>query len=227
MIAPTTFYWKYFRSFKFELPRRLWRLLKEGTPMKVTIEFMESDEIPMIPCRCGSQQMLPALNSQGRPVEYIDRHRNKRANHWRWKNGRCFNDRGYVLILAPHHPRKNSGDYVYEHILVYEDFHKCCILPWICVHHINGDRQDNRPENLELMTRKEHGKEHHPHSSKQQCPNCNSYDTKKNGLHSNKRQRCTCSSCKHNWIIGGIYKVRMKRIVDFQPKITIWPPKEL
>jgi hypothetical protein len=28
------------------------------------------------------------------------------------------------------------------------------------VHHINGNKKDNRPENLELMTRKEHFKEH-------------------------------------------------------------------
>jgi hypothetical protein len=38
----------------------------------------------------------------------------------------------------------------------YERFYKCCILPHIIVHHINGDHGDNRIENLQLMTQKKH-----------------------------------------------------------------------
>ena len=81
-----------------------------------------------------------------------------RDKHPRWKGGRRTNERGYVLLLMPDHPRArgNPPRMVYEHIVVYEEYHKCRILPWACVHHINGKKDDNRPENLVLM-----GKGHH------------------------------------------------------------------
>jgi HNH endonuclease len=54
------------------------------------------------------------------------------------------------MIWAPEHPRTGNGSYVFEHVLVMEEMLGRYLLPGENVHHRNGVRDDNRPENLEL-----------------------------------------------------------------------------
>ena len=60
---------------------------------------------------------------------------------------------GYVMIWTPGHPRAGKSQYVFEHILVMEQLFGRHTLPDESVHHRNGVKDDNRPENLELWTR--------------------------------------------------------------------------
>jgi HNH endonuclease len=57
------------------------------------------------------------------------------------------------MVRAPDHPRSGQGNYVFEHILVMEGILGRHLLTGESVHHRNGVRDDNRPENLELWTR--------------------------------------------------------------------------
>src|SRR5207244_1243248 len=71
-----------------------------------------------------------------------------------WKGGRIIKQTGYVEVWAPGHPRR-KGNYVSEHVLVMEDQLRRYLFPGENVHHINGVRDDNRIENLELWISKQ------------------------------------------------------------------------
>jgi hypothetical protein len=57
------------------------------------------------------------------------------------------------MVWTPGHPRADKGQYVFEHILVMERLLGRHMVPPESVHHRNGLKDDNRPENLELWTR--------------------------------------------------------------------------
>lgn len=69
-----------------------------------------------------------------------------------WRGGRTKNSTGYMLVQAPSHPAAHTVGYVAEHRLVMERTLGRYLRPEETVHHINGIRHDNRPENLELWT---------------------------------------------------------------------------
>lgn len=63
---------------------------------------------------------------------------------------------GYV-VLTGHwgHPNARSRGHILEHVKVMSEILGRALLPHENVHHINGVRDDNRPENLELWTTKQ------------------------------------------------------------------------
>lgn len=67
---------------------------------------------------------------------------------------------GYVRVYVPMHPEANTWGYVYEHRIVAEQTIGRRLKKGEIVHHKNGKRWDNRPENLEVMTASDHGKLH-------------------------------------------------------------------
>jgi hypothetical protein len=88
-------------------------------------------------------------------------------HYWRWRvhgdvgpaeklrpgGSRFAMAEGYVKIHIPGHPTANGDGYVLEHRLVMEQVLGRNLLKGESVHHKNGRRDDNRPENLELWVR--------------------------------------------------------------------------
>jgi hypothetical protein len=72
-----------------------------------------------------------------------------------WRGGRVRHSAGYIWVFAPTHKRAHTTPYVFEHILVMERILHRPLESNERVHHRNGKRDDNRPENLELWRMKD------------------------------------------------------------------------
>lgn len=152
-------------------------------PYSFTIRFLSCLNIDntIVKCACGCGQDKLLKDKKGRKHRYIKNHfkvsiftfRDKRGSKSHmWKGGRYMAN-GYIMIYAPDHP--NSGPYkgaMFEHIIVMEKH----IGRYINsqkerVYHKNGIKDDNRLENLELVSvgefyrrngLKKGGKKHEP-----------------------------------------------------------------
>ncbi len=80
----------------------------------------------------------------------LDKKPNQRKRKGLIKSG------GYILVKRPDHPRANSKGYVGQHSLVMEEHIGRCLKEDEVCRHINGVKDDNRIENLQLLTETQH-----------------------------------------------------------------------
>lgn len=84
----------------------------------------------------------------------------KGANNHRWKGGRIITGERYIFVRKLGHPRSRTNGYVGQHVLNLEEKLGRYLTDDEVCHHINEIRWDNRPENLQVMTFREHSRYH-------------------------------------------------------------------
>lgn len=63
---------------------------------------------------------------------------------------------GRFQIRRPGHRMANKYGFVRRSRVAYEDFHKCCLLPNVVIHHIDGIVTNDNPSNLRPLWRGQH-----------------------------------------------------------------------
>ena len=107
---------------------------------------------------CGKERWV--VSKAGKPQNKFCVHcflktRSGENNH-NWKGGRFKTVDGYWLVIAKDHPNVNHNGYMLEHRLVMEQELGRYLTRQEDVHHLNGIKGDNRPENLAVMKHGEH-----------------------------------------------------------------------
>jgi hypothetical protein len=99
-------------------------------------------------CGCGRQTRLAKRTDSrsglvaGQPVRFAERAHAQRRRDWRGQ------EHGYVVLYRPEHPNANKAGYVKEHVVVAAEAMGKPLPKGADVHHVSGDRSDNRNRNL-------------------------------------------------------------------------------
>lgn len=93
-----------------------------------------------------------------------------------WNIEKFIKKGDYIYAKVRNHPNRTKNNYVLAHRVIVENSIGRLLESFEVVHHINGDKKDNRIENLQILTASEHASLHGEATLKCylkfQCPMC-------------------------------------------------------
>lgn len=90
---------------------------------------------------------------------------NTRENHPNWNGGQFKKASGYIMVYRPSHPNCDSRGYIRRARLIAEQAHNRLLTSLEVMHHLNGIKDDDYPDNLVVCrSQGEHRHFHEPHN---------------------------------------------------------------
>lgn len=120
------------------------------------------------PCEMCGEMFQPV----SRRTRFCSKACSAKATGLAKRKGRMRTAPGYFMLYLPDHPMANKKGYLLEHRKVMADTLGRMLLPTEVVHHRNGVKDDNRPENLEVLLKREHDRIPKPPPKPIECPHC-------------------------------------------------------
>lgn len=188
-------------------------------------------------CKCGCGESLEGRvgpDAFRRAVTgkanagWLPGHRHLADRNPRWNGGVVITVGGYRQVKANGHPNGKKNGYILEHRLVMATHLGRALLPTEVVHHINGDKLDNRIENLVVMTNVDHKKFAHadittrkPRAPKT-CVRCGAVFTLENSSNHKRNKFCSveCSKAPGEHHPRRIYSLDTMRQIALRHDLT-------
>lgn len=127
-----------------------------------------------------------------------------------WSIRKTVKKGDYLYAIVPEHPRATINGYVLEHIVVLENKIGRLLKEGEEVHHINENKKDNSPDNLLLVKKGEHQRQHmlkrYPNGREKVLLTCAFCKTKfyrfKNLVHKNNKAHFCSKKCNGKFYHG-------------------------
>lgn len=118
-----------------------------------------------------------------------------------WKVRKLVSKGDYIYSVVPEHPKATKiGKYVLFHRVIMENYLRRMLEDDEVVHHINGNRYDNRLSNLELLRSDVHSRLHQRQHGRKyvllKCPECGTlFELPHNQSYLIKPSKYRCNFC--------------------------------